>query len=662
MSQGQKQIKPQPKNTPVTEEVKPKWLKWIGFILLITLVAYLPLFSGEKEFTNWDDDGYVTDQPLVKSLSSENIGKIFDQSSTVILNYHPITMLSLAIDYSRGYDEDTNTLSITPFATTNLIIHLLNTALVFIFLYKLSSKRIWIAAFAALFFGIHPMHVESVAWISERKDLLYCFFFLLSAIAYMEYKARKNYLLLAASFILFVLSCLSKAMAVPLPLVLFLIDYLERRKVTARTILEKLPYFLFAIWIGYFTLQIQTKAIGDIASFNFVERLIFASYGFCIYLVKLLVPLHLSAFYPYPTEGLPVLYYLMPVVAAFILVFPFLFFRKNPGLVREINWGTGFYILMVALVLQFVSVGRALMADRYTYVAYIGPLFIIGVFVHDFIQTPQYRKIALGVSGLFAIVFIALTWQRVQVWDNGKTLWADVIEKYPYEFSGEGANRTVVKTGVKTAYKNMADYYAAQQMFDSAYIYYQILEMAGTNDAEVYSNIGNIYAIRNDMPNALAAFSKSIAYDSANAETYLKRGLMYARNGKHAEAIADLNKVIQAQPGNEEAYVFRSRSMLSMGDFDALVAASAVALKQFPNNPDLWFCRGLAYISLQNYNAGINDLQQAIKLNPNSGLYYYNLASAYDKAGQKGPALQNAQLAKQYGFPVADEFMKKLEN
>lgn len=644
----------------------PKLWQWVAAILLITLVAYLPIFSGDKEFTNWDDDGYVTDQPLVKNLGAENLNKLFNPHTAVILNYHPLTMISLAIDYHRGYDETDNTLSIAPFASTNLVLHLLNTALVFIFLYRLGKKRIWLATIAALLFGIHPMHVESVAWISERKDLLYTFFFLLSGIAYLEYLDKKKFSMLGISFILFIASCLSKAMAVPLPLVLLLIDYLEKRKFTVAVLLEKIPFLLVALWVGYNTIQIQATAIGTVAFYNLGQRLIFASYGFCMYIIKLFAPLNLSAFYPYPdlaSGSLPSFYYLMPVLALAILVVPIaLFIRKRSERGREIIFGLGFFVLMIALVLQFVSVGRALMADRYTYISYIGPFFVLAVFLQDYIDTPKYRNLVLGITGGFAALFLLLTYQRVQVWQNSKTLWTDVIEKHPYEFSGTGNDMHLVSTGVKTAYKNIGDYYAGQKMYDSAFYYYNILDLAGTTDAEVYSNIGNIYAIRNDMPNALTAFSKSITYDSTNADTYLKRGLMYAQKGLHEEAIVDMNKVIHYQPEKEEAYVFRSRSLLSMKKFEEAAEASAEALQKFPDNPDLWFCKGISNISIEKYEAGITDLKQAVKYNPSSGLYYYNIASAYDKLGQKSSALQYAQQAQQHGFPVADDFIKKLEN
>jgi protein O-mannosyl-transferase len=636
-------VSKQEKNTKPAMAVadsKPKIWYWIAGILLATLIAYLPMFSGEKEFTNWDDDLYVTDQPLIKDLSGENVSKLFQPTTAVVLNYHPLTMLTLAMDYKSGYDEADNTVSIAPFVRTNILLHLLNTALVFLLLYKLSSRKLWVAVIAALLFGIHPMHVESVAWISERKDLLYCFFFLLSCLAYIEYLDKKKVSMLMLCFALFIASCLSKAMAVPLPLVLLLTDFFYKRKIDRKAILEKLPFIVVALLVGYNTINIQSTAIGDIGAYNFMERILFAAYGFVMYIVKVFIPINLSAFYPYP-DSLPAYYYIMPVVVLALLAVPF-FFRKDPVRFREVLWGAGVYVLMIALVLQFVSVGRALMADRYSYVAYIGPLFIISLLVNDFMNQPKYRNIVLGITSVFAGICIMLTYQRTATWQNSRTLWSDVIDKYPYEVNGEGSNAKVTRIGVKTAYKNMGDYYASQKMYDSAFIYYSVLAAAGTNDAEVYSNIGNVYAIRNDLPKALEAFSKSISLDSSKSETYLKRGVMFTKNGKHEEAIADLNHVIILDPSNEEAYVFRARAMLSAGHFEQNISQCETALQKFPKNADLWFCKGTSYISVQKYEEGIQDLKQALSINP-SPLYAYNIATAYNKMGDKKTALQYAQ-------------------
>ena len=182
----------------------------IAGILLITFICFFPALNKTKEFTNWDDPVYVVNladkpvikvQPQIERLDGEHIKTMFNTNNDVSLNYHPLTMLSLAVNYKFAKKVD-NTPEPSPFGFvfTNILFHLLNTLLVFIFLYRLSGKKFWVGAISALLFGIHPMHVESVAWISERKDVLYCFFFLASCITYISvYRDKKNkihYLLL----------------------------------------------------------------------------------------------------------------------------------------------------------------------------------------------------------------------------------------------------------------------------------------------------------------------------------------------------------------------------------------------------------------------------------------------------------------------------------
>src|SRR5687767_14123482 len=304
-------------------------------ILLITYICFSPALTDKKEFTNWDDPGYVVEQPLAKSLSKENINTLFKPSTQVMLNYHPLTMITLAMNYSSSE------LNAKPYAITNVIIHILNTFLVFYFLYLMSRKKFWVGALGALWFGIHPMHVESVAWIAERKDVLYCFFFLLSCITYIRYLETRKIALLFAVFVFFVLSCLSKAMAVPLPLVLLLIDFYFQRKINLKVIAEKIPFLAVAVWIGWNATQIQAdQAIADYGTFTTLQRLMFASYGFMMYWAKLILPLKLSAFYPYPAlgedGGIPLIYNVAPLIALAIAAIPFwiLYKRENKELFR----------------------------------------------------------------------------------------------------------------------------------------------------------------------------------------------------------------------------------------------------------------------------------------------------------------------------------------
>ncbi len=640
--------------------------KWLVPVIAITFICYTPVLSDQKEFTNWDDPGYVTEQSLTQSLKSDNIKTLFRPETQVMLNYHPLTMVSLAIDYKRGYDEKTKKLDVTPFATTNLILHLLNTALVFFFLYSLSGKKIWVATIAALLFGIHPMHVESVAWVSERKDVLYCLFFLLSCLSYLKYLGDKKMIWLAATFAFFVLSCLSKAMAVPLPIVLLVIDLYYQRKINFRVLAEKIPFLLIALWLGYNAVQIQEKeAIAEFEVFSIGQRFMFASYGFVMYVVKMFAPFNLSAFYPYPSldenGNIPPLFYLAPLIAIAAVVVPLLIFRRrDPVQFRTFLFGIGFYSLMVALVLQFVSVGQAVMADRYTYLPYIGLFFIVGMIADRIMSDPKKKNLVLAVFIGFSALFSWQSFQRVQVWHNSGVLWTDVIRQYPFVIEQVGNVVTVKEKGFETAYKNRGNWYADRQMYDSAFADYDVLARAATKDAGVWSNLGNVYALKGNFPKSLEAYSNAVKYNPNNLQTYLNRGLTYSNLGKNAEALADMDKALQLSPGLEQAHSLKVRSLLNLARYPETIEQCNSLLNSFPQNAELWFFRGTALINTSRAQEGINDINKAIQLNPSSGVYHYNIAFGYLQLGNKGMAQNHTAQAQKLGFQVPASFLEQI--
>jgi len=317
----QKSVQPKKKPVEVISKSQTAYIPHIGvfIILIITFILYRP--SLENEFTNWDDDDYVTENWIIR-----NPGNIKRMIQTPVAgNYHPLTMYSLALDWSlsskqvRSLPDDKKEVArARTFHTTNLILHLLNTALVFVFIWFLSGKRLWVSWVCSLFFGIHPMHVESVAWIAERKDVLYTFFYLISLIAYVWYRDKKKNLWLIICLFSFILSLASKPAAVMLPITLWAIDYFHNRKLDWKMIAEKVPFLILSLIVGVLTFkaQVRSDAVNYNQQYDFFEKLIFGSYGTLIYFVKLIFPINLSNLYPYPDQGkgLSILYYLAPII------------------------------------------------------------------------------------------------------------------------------------------------------------------------------------------------------------------------------------------------------------------------------------------------------------------------------------------------------------
>ncbi|MGB4849237.1 MAG: hypothetical protein WBP41_15035, partial [Saprospiraceae bacterium] len=259
-------------------------------IVLLSASIYLPVLHNH--FLAWDDNYYIRDNAFIYSF---NLKDIF--SNNVMGNYHPLTVLMLAIEYHLFE------LSETGYHAVNLVFHLLNVILVFYAVLLLCNKS-GIALLTSLLFGIHPIHVESVAWAAELKDLLYTLFFLASMIMYLKFlpNLQKKYYL--AALLLFLCSLLSKGMAASLPVVLLLIDFFKGRKLTMNVLLEKIPFFLLAILFGIIAVSAQRAPdiVQDVTFFTFPQRIAFACYGFCTYIAKLILPINLSAYYPYPLK------------------------------------------------------------------------------------------------------------------------------------------------------------------------------------------------------------------------------------------------------------------------------------------------------------------------------------------------------------------------
>lgn len=535
----------------------------VAGILITTLLCYLP--SLHNEFLKyWDDQAYVTGNDLIKDLSFNSIKRIFREDAGLYANYHPLTTLSLALNYHEGVGP-------FPYHLTSLILHLFNTLFVFIFIYLLSDKKIVVASLTALWFGIHPLHVESVAWISERKDVLYTFFYLLSLIAYWQYVkkdlALKFYFL---AFILFACSVLSKAMAASLPVVFLLVDYWTGRKFNMRLILEKAPFVILAIILGMYAMTIQTAGgATQSISFPFFNKILHASYGFVIYLVKIIAPLHLSAFYPYPyplvNSGwlitvIPSTLYLTLLVSIAITTFTIYSVIKKKAFSKILVFGIGFYLASIALVLQFIPVGRAIISDRYSYIPYIGIFFIIGESLYYFLFSDKNNLRSIGkmlavIVITYSFFFCFLTVKQIKIWQNDGTLWSNVISNYPND------NRIVLP------YFNRASYYLEKNKYDDALKDFLMIAKYDPNDVNTLERIGRIYGQnKNDLNNAIIYFEKALMVNPKSPDAL--RGLATANGikGEYAKSLEYSLRAIEIFPNDPSLYMNAATSYQFMGN------------------------------------------------------------------------------------------------
>jgi len=639
------------KNTLPKNKWQNSWM-WIAAILLLTLITLFPVL--QCGFTSWDDPLYVTESSLIRSLSFDNIVRIFSIKEDVAANYHPITILSLAIDYHFSK------LNPGTYHFVNLLLHLINTLLVFIFTFKLSKGKIFAAFVCALFFGIHPMHVESVAWISERKDVLYTFFFLLSLLFYLRYNEHKKISLLIVTFLFFFFSVLSKAMAVVLPVVLILIDYYQGRKITMKTLAEKIPFFIISLIFGLLAVNIQSKeSIASYETFTIFQRIGFGFYGFFMYIWKLFFPVNLSSFYPYPTLGKEIAFpfsIYLPAAAGFItfLLPVFLFLRRNEKY-KPFIFGSVFYLTTIVFVLQFISVGQVIMADRYSYLSYIGLLFPIGFFLDNLRKkNPSLKRLIVIGTTLIALFFAYVSHERIKVWNDSDTLWSDVIQKYPYP-----------PWKIEIAYVGRGRYYAENGELEKALSDFNTLLAMETRNAAIYNNLGNIYGAKGqsfqntgDTAKARDAFLKSMEYfstalslDSTGVtSTYVNRATAYIFMKEYKLAASDFEKAIQSEPGNINLIEKRAYAYYMSENWPMAIADYTMLISNSTDKTYMFQYRGFAFMNSGKYDEAITDLNVTISREPQNARAYYYLSVCFEKLNRRVEARNNLDKAIQLGY------------
>jgi protein O-mannosyl-transferase len=615
MKRDEKHQHPQPARQPPQKAEKGagpyrwKYPAALALIVLISFLAYLPVLHNS--LLGWDDDGYIRNNPMVYSM---NLREIF--SRFVLGNYHPVTILAFAAEFRCfGLNE-------TGYHAVNLLLHLANVILVFYVVHLLSGKA-GVALVASLLFGVHPVHVESVAWAAELKDLLYTFFFLASCICYLKYlkEFQKKYYLFA--LLLFAFSLLSKAMAASLPLVLVLTDYFTGRKTTIKTILEKVPFFLLALALGMVAVIAQkaSDSIPSTAIAAFPQRLIFACYGFVSYLLKLLLPLNLSAFYPYPARGgpgIPTRFYLYVIVFLGLIVSVIFSSRFT----RKIVFGFGFFLVTVILVLQLFPVGYAIMADRYCYLPSIGIFYLAGEGFH-LIWGKKLKWAAIVTLSLFTVFFSVKTYARCRIWINDMTLWNDVIRQ----------SKTVER-----AYNNRGALFYKERKNDRALEdFNQAIELS-PDYAEAFNNRGNLFMNEQKYDEALGDFNKAIELKPGFPVAFFNRGTLFYNEKRINEALNDFNKAIELNPGYSDAYNLRGdllynekRINEALDDFNKAIVLSPGDVAAYNNRGNLFMNAGRADAALSDFNAAI-ELQPGYATTYNNRGTLFYLEKSNDKA------------------------------
>lgn len=560
-----------------------------GLIALLCLIAYQPVFSNG--LIDWDDFKYITENALVRDFSLKTLPDIFN--TPVMGNYHPLTMLSLALNYKFSGD------SATGYHFTNLLLHILNSILVLRIAQYFHLQQMGRRA-ALILFALHPIHVESVAWAAERKDVLYTFFLLLSWIQYLKYRSASapDSKMLLYSLLFFIAACLSKGMAVVLPVLLLSGEILSGRTQDKSSLVKSLsPFVVLAIIFGGIAVWAQ-QIQGGIQTqydFSFTDRLVIALRGYMFYLQHTLIPLGLSAIYPYPEQAdtIPFIWHLQAFAGLLILGAGIYLGLKHRWILFMVLGYTG----VIFPVLQLLPVGDAVAADRYYYVASI-PVFL-GMGWYFSILAEKLGKQILAPSVIIVLVLTGLTWYQSSLWKDELKLFGHTVKYYPESavaWNNMGAimqrkqqyaeaipyyeNAIRIRPEYTTALCNLGISYGRTGKMELAT---QMLEKSISTDsthAESFGNLGNAYVMSGRREEALKLFQKAVALNPKYVESWYNLGIYYRENKMPEEAVRNFRKSVEIRPVFPEGWWSLSAALFETGDQKGAVQAARTSAKQ----------------------------------------------------------------------------------
>ncbi len=557
--------------------------KYSIFVVLILIILTLGVYWSVQnyEFINLDDFMYITQNSHVQSgITLDGFRWAF--STKYFGLWNPLTWLSFMLDYqffrfnAGGYH------------WTNVIIHVFNTVLLF-FLFRNLTGTVWRSAFVAALFAIHPINVESVAWIAERKNVLSTFFWMLTMLFYVWYARQPNWKRYLPVFISFALGLMSKPMLVTLPFVLLLLDYWPLNRTAINTqneteiqvtlkagkeklsflILEKIPLFILSaisICVMFYLPQSastpQAKRIID--SF-FLQRINNVIFSYAMYLKKLFWPTDL--YIPYLYFNIPAWQiFLSAIILIIITIIVCKYFKKYPYL--PVGWF--WYLGTLIPVIGTIQIGEQTMADRYAYVPFIGVFVIIAWGAEQIVSKNIYfKKILIFASVLIIILLTVATYNQLKLWTNTVTLFEDALKKDPNNY---------------LAYALLGQEMAKNGENEKALYYYDMALKLNPRVYAHYNNKGVILERMGKRYEAIQIFKKAIQLNKSSAAAYYAVGLLYFEDNNLDECITYSLKAIEINPDYIEAYNLLGTALLKKGRIQEGILQFQKALHIDPYN------------------------------------------------------------------------------
>lgn len=619
-----------PETAPISTPRKhPAWLAPAICVALAGAVWFVFGQTLRHGFVNYDDSAYVYENPIVaKGINHNSVPWAF--SHIVGGNWHPLTVLSHMLDCQW------NGLQPGGHHLTNVLLHAAATVFLFLLLRNLTGA-LWPSALAAAVFGVHPLRVESVAWISERKDVLSGLFFMLTLMAYAAYARRKRLgaVFYAAALCFYAMGLLSKPMLVTLPCVLLLLDYWPLKRVTRepgiwrRLVLEKLPFFAMSIIISVVTFWAQKNAKGVRSTIDVpaLDRLANAAIACATYVKEMFVPVQLAVFYPLRR---PVPLGSAVACGLALATFTALAFRWKAR--RPYLWvGWLWYLGMLAPVIGLIQVGSQSRADRYTYLPQIGLYILVAWFLADFVRSRTWARPAVALAGVAAVAGLAFAARaQASYWKDSFTLWTHALQCAPDN---------------PVARSSMGNFFADEGKIGDAMAQYKRALELRPDHVEALNNLGAQYYKLGATATAIDYYQRALRVDPDYAEARNNLAVSLTRQGDPEGAIEQLRRALQTNPDFSDAEVNFGNALAAESKFAQAEPHFRRAVDLSPASSDGWNGLGNVLSQEKKWDESRLAYERVFQLRPGYADAHYNYAIALSDEGKLADAAEQYRQA-----------------
>jgi tetratricopeptide (TPR) repeat protein len=623
-------------------------------IAAVTFAVFAPALNND--FVNWDDDKVLLQNHGFRGLGGEQIEWMF--TAYVMGHYHPLTWMSFAVDYVIwGIDDAFG------FHLTNIILHALNAVLFYFLAARLLALSmckkqerwgtlLWVgAALAALVFGVHPLRVESVAWVTERRDVLSVSFLIPCVLCYLRYASGRAYRWswYAAAIALLLLSLLSKAWGITLPAVLIVLDIYPLRRIRAtwkelfspaamRLLLDKMPFVALAAWAAYKAAAAQSTAIEtmkSLAEHGVAQRVAQVFYGLAFYVWKTILPVGLAPLYEIPAEMNP--FEPRFVVAAVVVIAgatALLAFRRRwpagPALLAA-------YVIILSPVLGFVQSGPQMVADRYSYVSCMTLALIVGAGVlrcASFLSARRLRRAALGLIAGVAVTAIVtlgvLTWRQTFVWRTSRTLWEYTLTVCPNS---------------SYAHYNLGVDLANHEDFDQAIKKFKDTLRLAPRHAGALGSLGRALHKQGKTAEAIEHYTEALTIRTDMPQIHRWLGSALEEVGRTDEAARHFREALRYDPDSGKDHGALGIMLVQQGELEAALAHFTEAVKSNPNDPNVKYNLGLALAKFGRVDQAAQQFAESLRLAPDNFDARCCLAAALALQGDSDGAVAHYRMA-----------------